>query len=521
MSREQPLSNVINQRPRAQFIDKRCTMKKLLFVGIPTIVIAAIAAIIVRFAYPGMFTHIYSVTAAFLRMHSLIIGVVILIGIVSVIFYASRMLIDWYRKRLYKKRKDEVEADKLVGIYLDPITVRVVLRPLFSITAGMAIAYVLYGLDRWIGSDLFSQWWFAPLLGALLSVLIWLPDSKAGTVPKNYAAIVTVLGLRFHVYLKEGFYNWYGERIGIGISTDPIPASQHATTEEGEYEYPDEAKGFVYLGNRTINIWHSSKDKTTKLANVAADSSSVFNTLTFTFRVRAPLWWANADDPILDIAERARSAFRTLVSFFAGADVPALKSITSSIMEGKWFYAAFTTKLVDQHPRGSVVQDDSGRRIFKIAKAKPSKEEEDEIIADIQKEIRETGDEDMRNYAPREGEIRVQHREVLDHMIPVMTQNGAFFVDSSVSSVELSEEVAKQANAAAGENFQRIAQIQSARANKEAREILAKGLEDPENQMAAMLAGARDGYVDVTYVPAADRLTRAIVAGARKIGGTK
>lgn len=428
--------------------------------------------------------------------------------------------------RHQKMRESESKAKKgdPVGKYLDPFETNVILRSIISVIAAVIVTALLYALEWVLGSDILPLWAAIPI-ALLLALFFALNDSEPLIVPKQYVAIFTFLGMRFNVYFEEGTHYWYGGKVGISWSTDPLPNSD-------EKKYKSEKSGFVYIGNRPIGVWPSLEQKRQyRLSNVAHDSSTIHNTLTVTFRVVWPLRYANSDDPILDIAERSRSALRTLVSFFVGDDNAMLKSISSKLLEGKYIVTAFLFHPVEGRPAGSVIQDRSGDRILEIVDI-PEDEEGEDIGEKLQRRLEEAkqrvmvrinsdANPKMREAVLHENTPVVSYKEVVDHLIPIMTANGAHFEHASVSDVSLSEEVEKQANIAAGENYQRTAQIQNARTIKEAQEILAKGLKTKEGQFATLAALARDGHADIVYVPDSDRLTRAAVAGAKQIGGKK
>jgi hypothetical protein len=420
-------------------------------------------------------------------------------------------------KKITSARKDSHRESKTrggepVGIYLDPFETNFILRPIFSFVGALGTTAFLYGLQWLIGSHALPLWARIPTV-VLLSCIFAFNDSKPITVPKQYVAILTFFGMRFNIYFEEGDHYWYGMKLGFGRSTDPLPHS------DPKGKYPKEAEGFVYIGSRPIGIWPNmdQKDKFT-LSNVAHDSSTIYNALTVTFKTVWPLRYANSDDPILDIAERARSALRTVVSFFVGADNAMLKSVTSKLLEGQHIVTAFTFRAIDGHPAGSVIQDRSGDRIFEIVPPEGDLEE-------AKRRVRERIDRDanplMREVVLRDNVPVVQHKEVADHLIPVTTGTGTYFERASVSDVTLSEEVAKQANIAAGEYYQRVAQIENAKVIKAAQDIMKDGVDTEDGKFATLAALARDGHAKIVYVPDSDRLTRAAVAGAQQIGEKK
>lgn len=412
-----------------------------------------------------------------------------------------------------KRRKEKLHKGERVGLYLSPIRTNLVLRPALSILAGAAIALVLYAFAWVVGSGNIFPWWAALSLAGILSAFFALNDEKAISVPKTHVAILTFLGVRFRIYLEEGDHYWYGEKIGFARSEDPMPVP----ASEGE------KKGFVYTGKRPIEIYERStsgeKTKNLTLANVAADFTEVRAKLTITLQVMDPLSYANSADPILDAAERARSGLRTTISFFTGVDNAVLKSSFSDLLGGKKFLTALSKKAVGVHPRGSVIQNQSGAPIFDVVPSDTPEEDVNEVKTELRNKIRTDADQEMIDALPKDssGEIIIQEREVEDHLVPAMDAIGAHFTHASVSDFSLSKEVADQANKAASESFQRIGQVLSAQTLAEVRGILAAGLNEPGNELATLIAAAKDGHAEIIVVPGADSLTRAAVAGAAKL----
>lgn len=427
-------------------------------------------------------------------------------------------ILRWVNRRLRERR---LRKGKRVGIYLDPLVTNFLLRPIVSLIAGLAISFGIYQFDMVTGSAIFPLW-AAWLLGLLLALLFARneetpkdKDEKHLVVPKAYVAILTFFGLRLNIYLTEGDHYWLAQRFGFDRSTDPLPNSDPET-------YPKEAEGFVFIGDRPLEIFFrkESKDKSLILQNIASDFSEVFTKLTIVVRTGWPLRWANSDDPILTAAERTRSALRTVVSFFSGVDNAALKAVYSKLLRGHVLFAAFINKPVGIHPRGAVIQNQSGQPIFEIANPDVRgdlKNKKKALSRELQKEY--LVDSEMFDAIPRdrEGMPIIQRRRVDEHILTVMTEIGAVFVSASVSDITLSEEVTRQANIAAGESFQRTGQVLSAHTIAQTRQIIAENAGQPGSELATMAALAKDGHAKIIYVPGDDALTRAIVAGASQI----
>jgi hypothetical protein len=193
------------------------------------------------------------------------------------------------------------------------------------------------------------------------------------------------------------------------------------------------------------------------------------------------------------------------------------------LMGGHKLITAFTKEPKGIHPRGSVIQNPSGALIFETIPPDTSQEKVEEAKALLRQRIEAEGDQEMVDALPKDkdGNILIQEREVEEHMVDVMDAVGAHFAHASVSNFSLSEEVARQANIAAGESFQRTAQVLSAKTIGETSGIIAKAKKEHggDSDLAVMAALAKDGHAEIKYilVPGADRLTRAAVAGASQL----
>jgi hypothetical protein len=444
----------------------------------------------------------------------IVAALVATILVLAVILYRTRY--PHRNSRKENRRRDRLHHGKRVGIYLSPVETNLILRPILSLFAGQVVGWLLYLLAVGLGSAIFP-WWAAGSLGVLLAIFFGLNDEKELEVPKAHVAIVTFLGLRFRIYLEEGTHYWFAQRIGFSYSADPLPNTV----------WEKEKLGFVFVGKRQLQIYERTeadkKQKDLTLKNVTSNSSEVSVQLTVAVTTMDPLAWANSTDPVLDVAERARSALRTIVSFFTGIDNAVMKSAFSKLMGGHKLIAAFTKEPRGVHPRGSVVQNPSGTLIFETLLPDASTEAVEEAKALLRQRINDEADPAMVKSLSKDkdGNIRIEEREVEEHLVGVMDAVGAHFDHASASNFSLSEEVSRQANIAEGENFQRTGQVLSAKTIAETSEIIAKAKKanGEDSEFAVMAALAKDGHAEIKYilVPGADRLTRAAVAGASQI----
>jgi len=381
------------------------------------------------------------------------------------------------------------------------------------------IATVLYGIDAWSGSNVLSLGTSSALA---LAFAFWfgekdkVPEGEEPlSVPESYALMVTFFGARYKIYLTEGDYPWIGRRLLLGRSKRVV-------------EPATDLNGFIFLGELQIVIWDqgSDKKKNPTLSVVARDSSTIFANLLISIKLFDPMEWLNSTDPLLGIAERARSTFRTAAEFFVGKDNPSLKNVLRDLMVGKTFVGSFLQKQIGLAPQGSVVQDVAGVALFEIVKPSSDSSVASANIAAAEKSLTER----YKNISPasetaikgRDGKTHFEDRSIDESLLEVIESAGATLLRVSIGDVTLSEKFAEEANKAASEVLQRAGQLASAATVKESRKILAPTAEEvaaPGYEMATIIAAAQDNKgVKIVYSPGADSLTRAAIAGASQIG---
>lgn len=426
-----------------------------------------------------------------------------------------------------------VEKEEMVGTYFSAFETSFIFRPILSAIAAFVVVATLFATDTILGSDMFPGW-AALILFILLTILFAINDDKDKkvSIPANHVGILTFLGARLNAYLEEGDHDWYGRKIGFGVSNEPL-------TNRKDYKVESE-KGFVFIGDRAITIWPNlgERDKV-RLKTVSGSGSTNTSTLTITFKVYWPLAWANSDDPILDIAERSRSGLRSISSFLPGFDNVKMQSIFSGLMAGGTLVTALSKDRIDIFERGSVIQDESGRHIFEMVKynVDQTKEERDRLIDEaktrVSAKILAEGDEKMKKMVmDAEGNPRIQifslnkeddvHVEETDkHLVPVMTDCGAHLERATIGEILTSDEEQEQANIAAGEAHQRRGQRMNAAAMKENTDTMRENLAKDGGEAALAAALAADGKASFIHVSGGDRLSRAAVAGAKTLGDKK
>lgn len=454
----------------------------------------------------------------------------------------------WHKPKPNSDKEAElrrmVEKEEMVGTYFSAFETNFIFRPLLSTVAAFMVVAILFVTDTILGSNMLP-WWAALILLTLLATLFALNDDKIViegnkklplSIPENHVGILTFFGTRLNAYLEEGDHYWYGGKLGFGVSTAPL-------TNRKDYKVESE-KGFVFIGDRAISIWPNlGESGQVRLKTVSGSGSTNTSTLTITFKVYWPLAWANSDDPILDIAERSRSGLRSISSFLPGFDNVKMQSIFSGLMGGGTLVTALTKKSIDIFPRGSVIQDASGRHIFEIVKYNPDRSEADHTRlvdnakARVSAKIIADGDEEMKTMVvdpednPRTQVFSLNKvddiHEVVEeegtdkHLVPVMTDCGCHLERATIAEILTSEQEQEQANIAASESFQRRAQRMNAEAMHENTETMRKNLKEEGGEAALAAALAADGKASFVHVSGGDRLSRATVAAAKTLGDKK
>lgn len=444
------------------------------------------------------------------------------------------------KKEQEARNKRKVERAEPVGRYLGAFAVNTFYRIGVSALAAIAIMVVIFVIDHVFGAGLLP-WWGAMGATLLLLLIFALNDEfdAKGTgkekylkVPAKYVAILTFFGRRLNVYLEEGDYYWFGAKLGFGVSTEKLQ-------NRAAYGY-EASHGYVFVGDRTMLIWSNMNEKgQTRLTAVSGDGSDQTATLTLTFKVYWPMQWADADDPIQNLADRARSGLRTIASFLPTFDNIKMQTIFSGLMGGGTLITALTEERVDIYDRGSVIQDRSGRHIFKLIPYASGREPaEFKALRDLKR--KEVENEIKANGWPKmleavkndeDGTFLVQefslnrdsdpdHNDVNRHIIPVLNDCGCHLEYATVGEILQSDEVQKQANKASGEAFERLGQRMNAASMQENTKTMKKGLTGKGGEAALAASLAADGKGSFIYV-SGDRLTRAAVAGAKTLGDGK
>lgn len=405
----------------------------------------------------------------------------------------------------------KVEQGQFVGLRFSAFQWNVLVRPVLSLAISAVVVLLLCILDRALGTNLID-FMIAGLLVLFFAFVVGTSEGETPeVVPAAHAAMVTWFGMRLHIYRTEGNYYWTGKKLLLGRYT----LEPNATAE---IPVGVDKAGFINLGEIQISIWNQSDTKDKILMElVASDSTTIQATLVIVIRLLDPMAWTTSENPLLDIAERARSTFRTAASFFTGVDNAAIKSVLGTLMSGKTIIASFIPKVVGSDAPGSIVKDKSGTHMYEVLKHSSQHELDDAVAAFKVRLGKESNEVMLKAITNADGSYAVKVRTIEEAIEEVVETVGASLIRASVGTVILPEKVRASAEQAASEAKQREGQVASARAFAEAKNIMDEA-KKPGDEVAAAIAAAQDNpNIKVVFVPGADPLTRAAVAAATQI----
>ncbi len=434
---------------------------------------------------------------------------------------ARRRIAEWMslkKAKFAKWRKttheDRIAEGKFIGWRISAFQWNVIVRPILSVLAGLAIACTLFIIDALVGSDILD-FTIVSLLTMLFASVFAVSDGTE-TVPSAHAAMLTFFGKRIRVYRMEGNYWWTGEKLFLG-RYKPAPGAS--------VQVPAivDSSGFINLGDVPVSIWDRKDRKDVVLMElVASDSTTIQATLVVELRVLNPWEWTQNEDPILAIAERARSAFRTAASFFTAEDNAAVKSVLGTLMSGHTLISSFLNKVVGSDPRKTIIRDMAGVAMYAIVRQPVSDRHIEETKGVFRERLVKDADRSMLESIKNGSEYSIETRSVEDALEEVVEGVGATLIRASVGTLILPGEITAAANKAASETRQREGQVASARAFAAAKKIMDEAKTSGDEVAAAIAAAADNPNIKVIFVPGADPLTRAAVAAATQInGGTK
>lgn len=366
----------------------------------------------------------------------------------------------------------ETEPDR-VGVYFTVYGWNLIARPLVSTIVGTLYATPILLLDLAAGSHVMTVWLSAGLI-FILALWVGLDDTdEPEVVPEAHAAMLTLLRRRFRWYRTEGEYNWTGKRAWLGRSTT-VHVDSDGKVKEGIHK-----DGFIRITPFPISIWNQVDQKgKVLLESLSSVTSQVFNTLTLTIQLFDPKLWLDSPDPVLDLAEQAREAFRTVVSFFTGKDVSRVKKVLGTMMLGKTIITVFTPKNIGYARRGTMIWDRAGVPMFEVVENGLTEAQVEEKKVAFRDRLDREANPDALKACKFKGPqdatevVHIEVRTVEGSFKDVLERLGAGLVKAAVGNIQLSEEEMTEGNKAASEESQAEAQIASANATAEGIKIV-------------------------------------------------
>ncbi len=397
----------------------------------------------------------------------------------------------------------ENEEDR-IGIYLNVFQWNLFVRPLAGIAGGFLVTFALLLLDALMGSEVMNLW--ISMAAFFIGFLFFIQsEPNDEVVPEAHGAMITFWGHRFRIYRKEGTYSWTGKFIGI----------KHSTTIHTE---GTDKNGFIKLKPFPISIWNQLDQKgKVQLEINTRDSSTITATLTLIGQLNDPYLWLDSADPVTDLAEQTRTAFRTATGFFTGVDCALIKNVLVTLMGGDHVQTVFLPKNIDGYQKGSVLRNHAGSPILGT-----NQEESKDHFA---QRALEEGDEEMlkaclSDKTGGKGKLFVERLSVEDAFIDVMKRLGFRLIKAAVGNIDLSSEVTVEANKAASEVFQRAGQIASAKATAEGLEIFGKAAAGQSELVTAIVASKDYKNVKVVVTGSGNnKLKDAAATHATLLGG--
>lgn len=384
-------------------------------------------------------------------------------------------------------------ADGKVGFYFGPITwyfFRV-----FACAVAGTILFLLIILVDWL-LDLEVGYSTAALLSLLLAAWLYQPKQdddgnslETENIPTNYAALLTLFGKLILIYRVEGDYSWTGEKVFLGRSK---VVRKPGTNEQG----------YLYMGSVVIQIWNEADQKNfLTMKNTAKNDADITGTLTVVGMIKDGRKWIRSLDPILDLADRARSSYRAAMAFFNDTDNIAIKHVLRELLDGATVLGCFIRKNVEQYAIGSLVRD--GADIPMTAVVHDTNDLE-QATTDLQNRIANLGTEKMCNQAKgRDDNLTITPVHIGDTMEEVASDVGFEVTRFTLGDVTASKVVSDAANASSSEGHQLAAQERSAEAQLRVRtrlKVPQEDADDPLLETNALIAAAQDNRDGVRLI---------------------
>lgn len=435
------------------------------------------------------------------------IAAILLVMGVTLYFYQQRPQLNGVLAKVTSERESAIGIKGIVIGPVQMVLIRFLGVPIiaFIISAlvGLLVSFVIVAsttMTLFSASQLLLIGLVAMIGGGIITaVLIWPEtddDGKPLVVPTNTVAPLTFFGTLYRIYLLEGDYAWWGRKLFFSRSK---VALRDFTTRVKD---GDVADGFFKRTPIPFNLYNERpKEKDGKtiigsslIEGVAKGGSPVKAELLTTFVSFDPHRALRNDDPGLEIAERARSMFRTCISYFTSVDNAVAKDAMAHLIEGKTIVVAFLLKSADQLAEGSIVRDTGGEPTYFIVEAKAGedlknpkdlkkatartiREYKKHLDAHLTKTMRdavtiEVERDQKDGSTTKEKEYVIETRSVEIGLNEILEKNGFYLTSASVGHVEISENLSRLAVAAEMQTYENTVQVRSAQATAAALEKL-------------------------------------------------
>ncbi|MBY0537771.1 hypothetical protein K2P47_00020 [Patescibacteria group bacterium] len=338
-----------------------------------------------------------------------------------------------------------------------------------------------------------------------------LPGGTILNVPNNTVIPLTFIGALYRLYLSEGDFPWWGQRLFLALSTITL---RDFTTRKKDGDTTD---AFFKVTPIPYTLFNSAPrevdgveviDKL--IMGVSKGGSPVGSELQITLQSKDPNPALRNDDPGLEIAERARSMMRTCQGYFTSVDNALAKDGIAGMIEGETMVVSFIMTTAENLAEGSIVRDTGGEPTYFMVevteadalaakKKNPQASAKDILAVATKRTIKEYKKHLDTHLTPamkaavsiikkkkqRDGteaevvEYVIETRSVQIGLGEILERNGFDLISATVGNVVYDEDLKTAAVSAELQTFENTVQVKSAKATAEA----LKELESSADQM--------------------------------------
>lgn len=331
-------------------------------------------------------------------------------------------------------------SELLPEVHVNPAAVWLIRLGLSAIIAILSFLILLF---LTAGTDNIFLDYGKYLATAFIFYLIYKEEKVVIHSPKQHVVVVTIFGTEIPVYLIDGDFPWYGTVFKFGISNHPgMPASSN---KHSFITAAEQLPGRINTAVRTLPIWVSETDRTTRISEFSKDRVKITANYTVSIQTKHPKEWLKFNNAVRQICDISRSAILELNSLFIIGDFRSVISESQELLKGNRVILAFASdkqSLIDPY---SVARDHSGKPVSVVI----DKKKIEEAISDPQSPI--TTEEEY--LASKISEFEAKLKQSVD----AKTLQNAFTTNDKIhySVIELTNSIAK----IAGDTGSEITQI--------------------------------------------------------------